>query len=148
MAGYATTSWDTLSTWSYYPGSNAVGVTISATETDGSVQTYSGSYTVYNGVITSGDLVQTSGGSAAAPAAPAGLRYVGDGVYANASTSDSFALAVHQAYVAGGYWNQSGTSQFYVYSPVTGQSYLMTSSSVGNPVVVTGGNGALVQFNH
>jgi hypothetical protein len=146
VAGYATTSWDSLSTWQYYPGSNAVQVTITATETDGSVRTYAGSYTVSNGVITGGNLEQTSGGSAA-PAAPAGLRYVGNGVYAGPNTSDAFALSVKQAYVDGGYWYQPGTSQFYVYSSVTGQSYLMTSSSVGNPVVVTGGNGALVQFN-
>ena len=145
--GYSTTSWVTLGTWDYYPGYNAVGVTITATQTDGSVRTYSGSYTVYNGSITSASIVQTSGGSAAAPAAPAGLRYVGDGVYANSDTSDAFALAVKKAYVDGGYWYQSGTSQFYVYSSGTSQSYLMTSSSVGNPVVVTGGNGALVQFN-
>ena len=89
--------------------------------------------------------------AAAAPAQQApvfsGLRYVGDGVYANSSTSNAFALAVHQAYVDGDYWHQPGTSQFWVYSTVTGQSYLMTSSSVGNPVVITGGNNALVQFN-
>lgn len=84
---------------------------------------------------------------APAPVAPAGLRYVGDGVYAGPNTSDAFAVSVHQAYVEGGYWYQPGTSQFWVYSPVTGQSYLMTSSSVGNPVVVTGGDGALVQFS-
>lgn len=143
VAGYSTTSWVTLSTWDYYPGYNAVGVTITATQTDGSVRTYSGSYTVSGGAITSASITQTSGGSA--PAA-SGLRYVGSGVYANSATSDSFALAVHQAYVDGGYWHDSGTSQFYAYSSTTGQSYLMTSSSVGNPVVVTGGNGALVQF--
>jgi hypothetical protein len=76
-----------------------------------------------------------------------GLRYVGNGVYANSSTSNAFALAVHQAYLDGDYWHQPGVSQFWVYSTVTGQSYLMTSSSVGNPVVITGGNNALVQFN-
>ncbi len=148
MSGYSTTSWVDLSTWDYYPGYNAVGVTITATQADGSVRTYSGSYTIYNGAITSASIVQTSGGSAAAPAAPAGLRYVGNGVYANADTSDAFALAVKQAYLDGDYWHQPGTSQFYAYSPTTNQSYLMTSSSVGNPVVVTGGNGVLVQFNH
>ena len=146
VAGYATTSWITLDSWDYYPGYNAVGVTITAGQSDGTVKTYSGSYTVSGGVITSASITQASG-AAAAPTVPAGLRYVGGGVYANAATSDSFALAVHQAYVDGGYWNQPGTSQFWAYSSTTGQSYLMTSSSVGNPVVVTGGNGALVQFS-
>ena len=72
----------------------------------------------------------------------------GEQVYANGNTSCSFALNVEQAYVNGGYWYQAGTSQFYAYSPVTGQDYLMTSSSVGEPVVVTGGYNALVQFNY
>jgi hypothetical protein len=149
VAGYSTTSWITLGTWEYYPGYNAVGVTITAGQTDGSVRTYSGSYTVNNGVITSASIVQASGGSAPSEAPlQSGLRYVGSGVYAGPNTSDAFALAVHQAYLDGDYWHQPGTSQFYAYSSATGQSYLMTSSSVGNPVVVTGGNGALVQFNH
>ena len=65
---------------------------------------------------------------------------------ASSGTSDAFALAVHQAYLDGGYWHQSGTSQFYVTSPATGKTYLMTSSSVGNPVVVTGGTNVVVQF--
>ena len=60
VAGYATTSWISLGTWSYYPDSNAVGVTITATQTDGAVKTYSGSYTVSNGVIIGADIVQTS----------------------------------------------------------------------------------------
>jgi hypothetical protein len=149
VAGYSTTSWITLGTWEYYPGYNAAGVTITAGQTDGSVRTYSGSYTVNNGIITSASIVQASGGSAPSEAPlQSGLRYVGSGVYAGPNTSDAFALAVHQAYLDGDYWHQPGTSQFYAYSSATGQSYLMTSSSVGNPVVVTGGNGALVQFNH
>ena len=90
----------------------------------------------------------------AAPAAPApdGLSFAGTGengeaVYANPYAGSSFALAVEAAYVEGGYWFQSGTSQFNVYDSATGQTYLMTSSSVGNPVIVTGGDEALVQFN-
>ena len=84
---------------------------------------------------------------------PAGLTDCGAGsqgeeVYANQDTSCPFALNVEQDYAAGGYWNQAGTSQFDAYSPVTGQSYLMTSASVGNPVVVTGGDNALVQFSY
>ena len=86
---------------------------------------------------------------APAPALTAcGTGVHGEQVYANGNTSCSFALNVEQAFVNGGYWYQAGTSQFYAYSPVTGQSYLMTSSSTGNPVVVTGGNNALVQFNY
>lgn len=71
----------------------------------------------------------------------------GEQVYAGADTSCPFALNVEQAYVKGGYWYQTGTSQFEAYSPVTGSTYLMTSSSIGNPVVVTGGNNALVEFD-
>ena len=59
VAGYATTSYISLSTWSYYPDSNAVEVTITATQTDGSVRTYQGSSTVINGVIVGADIVQT-----------------------------------------------------------------------------------------
>jgi hypothetical protein len=84
-----------------------------------------------------------------APALTAcGSGTYGEEVYANQDTSCPFALTVEQDYANGGYWYQTGTSQFYSYSPVTGQSYLMTSSSVGNPVVVTGGDNALVQFNY
>jgi len=86
---------------------------------------------------------------APAPAlAACGTGSQGEEVYANQDTSCPFALTVEQDYANGGYWYQIGTSQFYSYSPVTGQSYLMTSSSTGNPVVVTGGNNALVQFNY
>jgi hypothetical protein len=148
VAGYSTTSYVALSTWDYYPGYNAVGVTITATQTDGSVRTYEGSYTVNGGDITSASITQVSGGSGYAAAPAAGLRYVGNGVSANAATSDAFALAVKQAYEDGGYWNQPGTSQFYATSPVTGKTYLMTSSSVGDPVVVTGGTNVLVEFDH
>ena len=89
----------------------------------------------------------------AAPAPAPALTACGTGMHgeqvsANGNTSCSFALNVEQAYVNGGYWYQAGTSEFYAYSPVTGQSYLMTSSSVGEPVVVTGGNNALVQFSY
>lgn len=76
----------------------------------------------------------------AAPAAPA-LTACGEGLTAGAGTSCSFAADVARAYHAGGYWNQPGTSYFYV----DGQS--MTSASVGNPVIVTDGRGDLVQFN-
>ena len=88
-----------------------------------------------------------------APAPAPALKACGTGsqgevVYANQDTSCPFALNVEQDYANGGYWYQPGTSQFYSDSPVTGQSYLMTSSSTGNPVVVTGGDNALVQFNY
>ena len=82
------------------------------------------------------------------PAALAGLRPVGIGtqgeeVYAGPNTSDAFALNVEQSYAHSG-----ATDQFNVYSPVTGQNYLMTSVTNGaNMVVVTGGNNALVEFD-
>ena len=88
-----------------------------------------------------------------AAAAPApGLTACGTGtdgeeVYAGPNTSCPFALNVEADYVQGGFWYQAGTSQFYAYSPVTGLTYLMTSGSVGDPVVVTGGNNASVEFN-
>ncbi len=86
---------------------------------------------------------------APAPALTAcGTGSQGEEVYANQDTSCPFALNVEQDYANGGYWYQPGTAQFYSDSPVTGQSYLMTSSSTGNPVVVTGGSNALVQFNY
>jgi hypothetical protein len=80
-----------------------------------------------------------------APAAPAlaacGSGTQGEEVYAGPDTSCPFALNVEQA------WSQSGaTSTFYAYSPVTGSSYLMTSSVSGGLVSVTGGNNALVEF--
>lgn len=74
-----------------------------------------------------------------APAAPA-LRYVGNGVFANASTSDAFALNVAASY-------PGGPGVAYVYSPVTGQGYVMTYQVVGaGTVIATGGNNAYVQF--
>jgi len=72
-----------------------------------------------------------------------GLIACGSGVYAGTqSTSCSFAFDVEQAYTAGGYWNQPGTSYFTV------DGEFMTSASVGNPVIVTDGSGDLVQFNY
>jgi hypothetical protein len=60
VAGYSTTSWITLGTWEYYPGSNAIQVTVTAGQSDGSVRTYQGTYTVINGVIVGASIVQTS----------------------------------------------------------------------------------------
>ena len=72
-----------------------------------------------------------------------GLIACGSGVYAGTqSTSCSFAFDVEQAYTAGGYWNQPGTSYFTV------DGEFMTSASVGDPVIVTDGSGDLVQFNY
>ena len=76
----------------------------------------------------------------AAPAAPA-LTDCGEGLYAGGNSSCTFASDVARAYYAGGYWNQPGTSYFYV------DGHSMTSASVGNPVIVTDGSGDLVQFN-
>ena len=78
---------------------------------------------------------------AAAPAENPGPRACGSGVYANVNTSCSFAFDVEQAYVSGPYWNQPGTS----YLTVDGVP--MVSASVGNPVIVTGGD-YYVQFDY
>jgi len=59
VAGYGTTQFIGLGTFSYW-GSDTVQVAISATQTDGSVNTYSGTYTVENGIITSANIEQTS----------------------------------------------------------------------------------------
>jgi hypothetical protein len=73
-----------------------------------------------------------------APAAPA-LTNCG-GVFAGPNTSCPFAVNVQQTWLTSG-----ATSTFSVYSPVTGQSYVMNCSSY-SPVVCTGGNNALVEF--
>ena len=84
-----------------------------------------------------------------APAAPAAPVYSGANcgglnghglVYAGPNTSCSFALNV-----AGSY-SGPGSDSEYVYSPVTGQSYLMTYTQSGNEIYATGGNNASVQF--
>ena len=77
-----------------------------------------------------------------------GLGSLNEEVYAETSTTSCpFALNVESAYATSG-----ATNQFYAYSPVTGQGYLMTANTgAGNTasgnVVVTGGTGALVEFN-
>ena len=59
VAGYATTA--SISVTAYgTTGDGAVWTTISAVQSDGSVRTYSGTYTVTGGVITSADIAQTS----------------------------------------------------------------------------------------
>ena len=59
VAGYATTTWNTLGTL-VSSGPGVVAFTLSATTTDGTTRTYQGTYTVQNGVIVSGDVKQTS----------------------------------------------------------------------------------------
>lgn len=59
VAGYATTASISLGTFSYF-GSGQVAAALSAVQTDGSVRTYQGTYTVQNGVIVSANIVQTS----------------------------------------------------------------------------------------
>lgn len=59
VAGYATTASMTLGTFSYW-GSDQVQVEITALQSDGSVNTYTGAYTVGNSVITSANIAQTS----------------------------------------------------------------------------------------
>jgi hypothetical protein len=69
-----------------------------------------------------------------------GLRQVGPGVYANQNTSDAFAENVVSA------WDGTPGVQ-YVYSPVTGQTYVMTyTPQPDGTVIATGGNSAYVQF--
>ena len=59
VAGYATTaSVDVTSYGTWNDGT--VWADISATQTDGSIRTYSGTYTVANGVIVSANITQTS----------------------------------------------------------------------------------------
>jgi len=59
VAGYDTTASVTVTAVSDY-NATTVYATISATQDDGSVRTYAGTYTVSNGVITSADISQTS----------------------------------------------------------------------------------------
>ena len=59
VAGYNTTASVTVTAVSDY-NATTVYATISATQDDGSVRTYAGTYTVSNGVITSADISQTS----------------------------------------------------------------------------------------
>jgi hypothetical protein len=59
VAGYSTTASITLGTYSYW-GANGVQASLIATQTDGTVKTYSGTYTVSNGVIVSASITQTS----------------------------------------------------------------------------------------
>jgi hypothetical protein len=81
------------------------------------------------------------------PAAPAAVpaysgTSCGAGLYAGPNTSCPFAENVAAAYSGPGF------DQEYVYSPVTGQGYLMTYTQSGSVVYVTGGNNASVQFSY
>ena len=58
-AGYSTTASITLATYSQF-GASTVYASLTATQTDGTVKTYSGTYTVSGGVIVAADIVQTS----------------------------------------------------------------------------------------
>jgi len=59
VAGYSTTASITLGTYSQF-GASTVYASLTATQTDGTVRTYSGTYTVSGGVIVAADIVQTS----------------------------------------------------------------------------------------
>jgi hypothetical protein len=81
--------------------------------------------------------------AAPAPVAPQSgpmMRSVGNGIFANANTSDAFAVNVADS------WNgYEGTQE--VYSPVTGQTYAMTYTMSGpSTVLATGGNNVYVTF--
>jgi hypothetical protein len=58
-AGYSTTASVTLNNYSQW-GSLTVSVSLTATQTDGTVKTYQGTYTVSGGVIVAARIVQTS----------------------------------------------------------------------------------------
>jgi hypothetical protein len=59
VAGYSTTASITLDSYSHF-GSSTVYASLTATQTDGTVKTYSGTYTVSGGVIVAAHIVQTS----------------------------------------------------------------------------------------
>lgn len=59
VAGYATTASVSLGSFSYF-GSSQVQVELIATQTNGSVKIYTGTYTVTGGVITTASIVQDS----------------------------------------------------------------------------------------
>jgi len=59
VAGYSTTASITLASCSQF-GSSTVYASLTATQTDGTVKTYSGTYTVSGGVIVAAHIVQTS----------------------------------------------------------------------------------------
>jgi hypothetical protein len=59
VAGYSTTASITLGTYSQF-GASTVYASLTATQTDGMVKTYSGTYMVSNGVIVAADIVQMS----------------------------------------------------------------------------------------
>jgi hypothetical protein len=59
VAGYSTTASITLGSYSQF-GSSTVYASLTATQTDGTVKTYSGTYTVSDGVIVAAHIVQTS----------------------------------------------------------------------------------------
>jgi len=116
--------------------SGAVATSISTVQTDGSIRTYYGTYYVTNGVLTSADVIQTSGSSQAAPSG----NGCGAGLYAGPNTSCAFADNVAQVAA-----DQGDPYSLSAYSPVTGQYYTMTETST-NPIIYQGGNGALVEF--
>jgi hypothetical protein len=59
VAGYSTTASITLGSYGQF-GSSTVNAILTATQTDGTVKTYSGTYTVSGGVIVAAHIVQTS----------------------------------------------------------------------------------------
>ena len=140
VAGYDNTASITLTSTGTWNGSE-VDVNLAATQTDGTVQTYAGSYSISGGIIQSGDVTQTNAPQAAAPT---GLTDCGNYLYVNADTSCSFAQNVEA--------NYTGLGADYATSPVTGQDYTMNcvagygNLNGGDSVVCTGGNNAYVEW--
>ena len=102
VAGYATTASISLGTFSYF-GSDQVQAVITALQTDGSTNTYQGTYTVENGQITSANITQAGGGApAAAPAVPSGTYagYVADIHAAGISAPDTWIVQTGETLVS------------------------------------------------
>jgi hypothetical protein len=59
VAGYSTTASVTLGSYGQF-GSSTVNAILTATQTDGTVKTYTGTYTVSGGVLVAAHIVQTS----------------------------------------------------------------------------------------
>jgi hypothetical protein len=79
------------------------------------------------------------------PVAHADVTVCEQGLSAIGPTTCSFAFAVKNAYLQ--QLGPTGTGNLYnVYSPVTGQSYNLYCSRVGNSTLCTGGNGAEVNL--
>lgn len=141
VAGYATTASLSLGTAADW-GSGQVHADLTALQADGTVKTYTGTYTVAHGVIVSASIIQVNAPQAAPvqPQPGSADTSCGGGTYAGPGTSCSFAQNVAAAY------HGPGADTETVYSPATGVSYQMTYTRTGSLVEAAGGNSADVLF--